>query len=145
MLIEVKRSVLWFFVAMAFTSALNIGWPNGIWAAVLITPCVLLHEVGHASLAHLLGVPVSRIGICAKGGYTVRKRSPRPSSELLITFAGPAMNLLLFAVFSRIPNKLTLWVALCNLVLAVANLVPIGPSDGLRLARTISTMLRRQA
>lgn len=135
MRIELKPSVLGFFVVIAFAAGSRLGWADGIWAAVLTIICVLLHEFGHAFVAKLYGIRVKLIGMSILGAYTVRERSNRRSHEALTTMAGPLTNLMLFALFIVLSGKLANYVAACNLILAVSNLVPIGPSDGLRLWR----------
>ena len=127
---------------MALGSSARLGWWRGVWAAVVIAGCVFLHEVAHAAVARWNGVSVSRIGIGFKGGFTVRKQSHRLRTELLITGAGPLMNLVILAVFEFFSTPFARWIALCNVVLVIANLFPFGRTDGARLRRTIMTMLR---
>ncbi len=142
---EVKWSFLFFFVFITLTSILVVGGSGGIWAAILIVTSLLLHEAAHVLLARCYGISVKKVGISAVGAYTVRDRAPRPRTEALITVGGPVMSLLLFLVFISLAGKVTNWVADCNLVVAAANLLPIGPSDGARLLRIAVAVLRAPA
>ncbi len=142
MCVEVKPSVVVFVAIMAIGSGARLGWSWGIAASVLITFCVLLHEVAHAAVARWNDVAVTRIGIGLGGGFTVRNDSGRWPTEFAVTAAGPLINLLLFSFFQLLATPVTSWIALCNLVLALANLVPFGPTDGARLRKTLAMMLR---
>ena len=62
---------------------------------------VLLHELGHALVAQRLGVQVRSITLHPLGGVASLAMMPRdPKRELQITFAGPAVNFVLAAVFA---------------------------------------------
>jgi len=109
---------------------------------------VLLHEFGHVVMAQHLGVGTGDITLYPIGGLA-KVAIPRNSiKEMLIIFAGPAVNLVLalgFFVlfFLQVPNPASMpeaWAFLnfccmCNIVLFVFNLLPIFPSDGGRLLR----------
>src|SRR5471032_1711584 len=80
------------------------GWKDGgligLWWSlgliVLFFVCVILHELGHSLTARRFGVQVPRILLLPIGGMAEFDRIPRkPSQELLITIAGPAVNFLL--------------------------------------------------
>ena len=91
------------------------GLPGMLWSISLIVRffvCVILHELGHSLTARRFGVRVPRILLLPIGGMAEFDHIPRkPSAELLITAAGPAVNFvlaaLLFAVSWRgvVPAK----------------------------------------
>ena len=90
---------------------------------------MILHECGHLLAALALGVRVKDVGMkWNKGLYTVREQGTVPQN-LVISLAGPFVNLLLvitapwFPVFS-----------LANFCYALANMLPIQGSDGYRIA-----------
>ena len=88
---------------------------------------MLLHEMGHIAAALTLKVKIYQIGIRWKGAY-IRRQFGTARQNLIITVAGPGINLWLALLFYRIsPNF-----ALCNLVIGVTNLLPIPASDGSR-------------
>ncbi len=115
--------------------------------------CILLHELGHALAARLVGVEVKAIVIWLLGGLTTLARRPeKPSHNLFISAAGPLMNMLLGFLFVAAyillfllqswelgPSAFT-WLqplgelcfslAFLNIILVVFNLLPIYPLDG---------------
>ena len=58
---------------------------------------VLLHEMAHAVVARQFGVKTSEIVMFPIGGVARMERAMRPTEELLISAAGPLMNLVLAA------------------------------------------------
>ena len=115
--------------------------------------CILLHELGHALAAKLVGVDVKSIIIWLLGGLTSLERKPeRPFHNLVIAAAGPMVNMLLGFIFVAgyillhifaprgLEPELFIWVqtfielcfslALLNVILVVFNLLPIYPLDG---------------
>lgn len=118
---------------------------------VLFFVCVVLHELGHSLTARRFGIRVPRILLLPIGGMAQLERIPRkPSEELLVTIAGPAVNFLLVAIMTP-----TTWrvffgddeiatysgaVLICqlwwgNLIMGMFNLLPVFPMDGGRIFR----------
>jgi Zn-dependent protease len=128
-------------VTFAAVSMIRLGHWGGLIAGVLILMSLMIHEVGHLAMAQCLGVRVKAIGLCLKGAYVCRSSSSEPLSELLIAASGPAANALLF-LWLRDGNAVARWVAMLNLVLAASSLLPIGPSDGQRIASSWRTLRR---
>ena len=130
------------------------GAPGAGWNLVLIIlffGCVVLHELGHSLTAMRYGVRVPRILLMPIGGMAEFDRIPRqPKAELLITAAGPAVNVALVALLlplvwrdlwseqavARYGVEMTLInLTAGNAVMAVFNLLPIFPMDGGRILR----------
>ena len=127
--------------------------------------CILLHEVGHAFIAQIVGVEVKSIVIWILGGFTnLSRKAEKPSYNLAISAAGPLVNMLLgflcvlgyivlsFALLPFYRNvELFLWgqtfknlffsLALVNLILVVFNLLPIYPLDGGNIMHSVMEML----
>jgi Zn-dependent protease len=140
------------------------GWVEGgtlgmFWSVALIIlffVCVILHELGHSLTARRYGVKVPRILLLPIGGMAEFDRIPRkPSEELLITLAGPAVNFVLAALLFALawrgliqtddaPTYTAaallgqLWLA--NLIMGVFNLLPVFPMDGGRIFRALLAM-----
>ncbi len=137
-------------------------WRNQLpWSIVLLLlvllvavfTCVLMHEYGHALTARVFGVQTKDIIITPIGGLARLERMPRnPFQELLITLAGPAVNLVIalaFAVYIFLSGGnwmpapgftgllqfpvVLMWM---NLVLFLFNLIPAFPMDGGRILRS---------
>jgi Zn-dependent protease len=115
--------------------------------------CVLLHELGHSLTARGFGIETRRITLSPIGGVAALDRMPRsPGGELLITLAGPAVNLAIALVLTlvlRSANVLEPYSGLSmvgrfvsdlvtvNLVLAAFNMIPAFPMDGGRILRAV--------
>lgn len=174
--VEVHVSHLLFsgFIAMGFVqSGARDAWPGtvlgnpshpqhtftlvlcmAIWMA-MITGSVLVHELGHASVARRYGFPVS-IHFFGILGLTRAPGSERLSwrRDLVFTLAGPAAGLtlglsaklLLLALDqagAAVPAARYVLGGLsgANLFWAVVNLLPIATLDGGRVAATVLTRL----
>jgi tetratricopeptide (TPR) repeat protein len=134
-----------------------------LWLLGLILS-ILLHEVGHAVTARLMGVEVKSIVIWLLGGFTNLSHPARkPAQNLALFSAGPLVNMLLgfffvigyillffwFMPFERNP-ELYVWgqtlanlcfsLALANMILVVFNLLPIYPLDGGNMLRSAAEM-----
>ncbi len=115
--------------------------------------CVALHELGHALAARGYGIRTRDITLHPIGGVARLERMPeKPSAEIAIALAGPAVNVALAAVFGGLwfagqsflgpMGSAAGWVsdfigrlALANVVLVVFNLIPAFPMDGGRVLR----------
>lgn len=98
-----------------------------------------MHECGHLILLRLLHVPVEGLRLSALGAEIFSRGTQRLSygGELLVTLAGPAVNLLMAVIFAQISLR-TQWLngylfAGTNIILGAYNLLPILPLDGGRI------------
>ncbi|MDO8544059.1 MAG: site-2 protease family protein [Opitutaceae bacterium] len=150
-----------FFLLLALIAAegwMRGDWPGLFWnvATLLVFfTCVVLHELGHSFTAMQFGVGVRRILLMPIGGMAEFDSIPRqPSRELLITFAGPAVNFAIAAALALIvgfppgypggdydfPANATGFAQLVlhwNLLMGLFNLVPVFPMDGGRIFRAV--------
>lgn len=117
---------------------------------------VILHEFGHALVARKYGIQTHDIVLLPIGGVARLVRSPvRPVEELVIAFAGPAVNLIIAIILGLIllvtkyswpgidPTHYYLQgrmflpaLVLLNLTLFLFNLIPALPMDGGRVLRS---------
>jgi Zn-dependent protease len=132
-------------------------WATGGTLGLLLSAatfgCVLLHELGHALAARGFGIGTEDITLYPIGGVARLRRMPRaPGAELLITLAGPAVNVLIAGVLAAAlavggwldPGSAEsmvgafvaqlMWI---NVVLAAFNMLPAFPMDGGRVLRAL--------
>lgn len=136
----------------------------GLAFVLLIVGSVVVHEFGHVLMARQFGVQVLDVTLWPFGGVSRIEQMPaKPRNELLISLAGPAMNLAIFMallppllliwlvggresllsgahVFDRITvGGLIAYVALTNVLIMLFNMIPAFPMDGGRVLRAILT------
>lgn len=111
--------------------------PLSVIVSVLLAAAV--HECGHLLFLRLLHVPIEGLRLSALGAEIFARGTQRLSygGELLVTLAGPAVNLLTAVIFAQISLH-TQWLggylfAGANVVLGAYNLLPILPLDGGRI------------
>src|SRR6266496_2228352 len=116
--------------------------------AALFFGSVLGHELAHAGMSKVRGIPVSGITLFLFGGATHAKVDAKgPADEFLITVVGPLTSAAIGVVFLIVHSlgRQTLghpisamvgYLAFINLILAAFNLLPGFPLDGGRLLRS---------
>jgi Zn-dependent protease len=107
---------------------------------VLVLICMLAHEFGHIIVASYYRVPIKKIGFNWTGMYIQRARSSG-WPEVSTCLAGAAANLTLAIVFWNVDS----WFALCNLMFALVNVLPIPHSDGTHALQAVRAMQRSGA
>jgi Zn-dependent protease len=124
--------------------------------------CVVLHELGHALTARLFGIGTRDITLYPIGGVArLERMSEKPSEELWIAIAGPAVNVAIagllmigllvgiwlnpgMAVLPQLPpthfSQFLGHLMILNVGLVVFNLIPAFPMDGGRVLRALLSM-----
>jgi Zn-dependent protease/CBS domain-containing protein len=146
------------FVYIAYTdyrqhlSLNDILFHCGLTLAVFF--CVLVHEFGHALTARRYGIKTKQILLLPVGGVAQLERMPEnPWQELIVTIAGPLMNVIIallispFMLYNYSLHQLTslyvinghfflslMWI---NVMLVAFNLIPAYPMDGGRILRAL--------
>ena len=151
--IRVHASFLLLFVWIGTISSRDgEGFLNGVVFLVLLFGCVVLHELGHATMARRYGVVTHEIVLYPIGGVARLARIPAGKAEVLIALAGPAVNLVLAililaglkVVGMRSPlspeelvarSPLGSQLFWTNVWLLGFNLIPAFPMDGGRVLR----------
>lgn len=159
----IKLFVHWTFLLLigyiVFSSSQRgLGTVDTLWSVFFVLTlfgCVTLHELGHALTAQRFGIQTRDIILLPIGGVARLESIPEePREELLVTLAGPAVNLVIAAVlfvglwatnsfpdfenFSTAGGENFLFMLLLvNLVLALFNMLPAFPMDGGRVLRAL--------
>ncbi|SHH47663.1 site-2 protease family protein [Marivita hallyeonensis] len=123
--------------------------------------CVVAHEFGHALMARRFGIRTPDITLLPIGGMARLERIPeKPSQEIAVALAGPAVNVVIWAFLTILLGVETNLAALgeieepgsgffarlaaVNLFLVVFNMIPAFPMDGGRVLRaTLAISLGR--
>jgi Zn-dependent protease/CBS domain-containing protein len=134
----------------------DAAWQGTIFI-VLLFLCVLLHELGHVFAARRFGVQTHDVTLWPFGGIASMERMPeKPSQELIVALAGPAVNVVIAAgillwLGPRLnPDSLTqiqdpavslaAKLAGANIILVLFNMIPAFPMDGGRVLRALLAM-----
>lgn len=146
----------WVLLVNADTGSniMELSWALLFMGALVIS--VLLHELGHAVTAMEYGIQAKNIVLLPFGGIaSIEKFPDNPRQELLISFSGPLVNLIIAGLLKiMFPNETVipdnfrevsithgpdfiLNLFLANLVIAVFNLIPAFPLDGGRMLRAL--------
>src|SRR5574341_1786936 len=122
-------------------------WVAGAIATILLFVSVLIHELGHATVARAYHIPVQRITLFIFGGVAQLGAESRTAmSEFLVAIIGPIVSAALAGLFFVIGlaarattpvDALFSLLAGINLSLALFNLIPGFPLDGGRVFRAI--------
>ena len=126
--------------AVLIITSARFGFFDGLTATALFLASLFAHEAGHAFTAMATGTRLSAVGFCLRGAY-IRRSKARCGLELLISAAGPAVNLVL-AVLLWGSVGIGGWLAQMNAFLVLINLVPFGGSDGQRIVAEIREWCR---
>ena len=97
---------------------------------------ITAHEAGHLFALYFFHVPIQRLTLSA-GGAVLETPVLTYRRELIAAAAGPAVNLLLFAVLIHAMPMFSL----VNLFLLAYNMLPFYPLDGGRILRALLSML----
>jgi Zn-dependent protease/CBS domain-containing protein len=148
--------LVWLGVIYYRQGGAEAAWQGTIFI-VLIFLCVLLHELGHVFAARRYGVATRDVTLWPFGGIASMERMPdKPSEELIVAVAGPAVNVAIATVLvlwlwpQLDPENLTMIedpavslavkVAGANIILVLFNMIPAVPMDGGRVLRALLAM-----
>lgn len=152
------------FVLLLLWIGLSAYAAEGLQAAILnllfvlaLFMCVVLHEFGHALMARRYGIKTPDITLLPIGGLARLERMPDdPKQEILVALAGPAVNVVIWAILVVIVGAQTglvqleslenagsdflAQIAAVNLLLVLFNMIPAFPMDGGRVFRAVLAM-----
>jgi stage IV sporulation protein FB len=154
----VIRVHLTFLLLLAFIGFANYARGGGQAAVgslayiLLLFLCVLLHEFGHVFAARRYGVQTPDVTLLPIGGVARLERIPeKPSEELVVALAGPAVNVVIAIVLflalggsvgpefelTNARGGLVERLLAANIFLVLFNLIPAFPMDGGRVLRAL--------
>lgn len=130
---------------------------HGVIFISLLFLCVVLHEFGHIFAARRYGIRTPDVTLLPIGGVASLERIPeKPSQEIFVALAGPAVNVVIAAVLyvlvgPRIElselaelqqarsglDALLVQLMSANVALVIFNLIPAFPMDGGRVLRAL--------
>jgi Zn-dependent protease len=154
------RIHLTFFLLLAWIAAIHWsrgGAPaavDGVIFIIALFACVVLHEFGHIVAARRYGIRTPDVTLLPIGGVASLERMPeKPSQEIVVALAGPAVNLVIalvlmfvlgahfdlsqMAQLEQAQTSLIGRIAAANVMLFVFNLIPAFPMDGGRVLRAL--------
>lgn len=149
----VLLAVLWGYGY--FTDGTLNGFLTGFWIVGGAGFSILLHEFAHAVAGRWYGIESSHIELNGMGGLCYLNRSvPSSTGDIVISLAGPAVNLALWAIFNGVAFAIGMYIddaqglerfmyiaailANINFMLCWFNLLPSHPLDG---GKAIARML----
>ena len=132
---------------------LSTTWITAIITGLLFFVSILLHELSHAAVAKMRGIPVRAITLFALGGVAqIEKDAADAKSEFWMGIIGPITSIVIGVVclglawafgwnlaaqaFSP-PAAMFMWLGFINIALAIFNMIPGFPLDGGRVLRAV--------
>ncbi len=122
----------------------------GLVTALAYFACIVLHELGHATVARATGLPIRGITLFIFGGVAELSEEPRSAGgEFVMAIAGPVVSAVLGGLFLALyavgthfdwpeaPLAVFRWLGIINWVLLAFNMIPGFPLDGGRVLRSI--------
>jgi Zn-dependent protease/predicted transcriptional regulator len=130
-----------------------VTWTIAIITGLLFFVSILLHELSHAAVAKLRGLPVRAITLFALGGVAqIEKDAADAKTEFWMGIIGPIASVVIGVVCLGLsfllgwnlagePNgpiaAMFMWLGVINIALAIFNMIPGFPLDGGRVLRAI--------
>jgi Zn-dependent protease len=129
----------------------GVAWSTAIVTALLFFTAIVAHELAHAVVARVRGLPVRSITLFALGGVAqIEKEAADPASEFWMGIAGPITSAVVgflclgvaqFFGWTMLAEpgtplmSMLVWLGYINIALAIFNLIPGFPMDGGRVLR----------
>lgn len=168
--IEIGLHYSWLLIALLVAFSLgghfqmmNPEWGTGVvWVTAIVTALlffvsIVVHELSHAAVAKMRGLPVRSITLFALGGVAnIEREAADAKTEFWMGIVGPITSAVIgfacLALASALgwspsaepmtttatpPMAMLVWLGYINITLAVFNMIPGFPLDGGRVLRAI--------
>lgn len=164
--VEIGLHYSWLIIAVLISLSLSQYFGNAhpdwsgsvIWAMAIVTAllffvAIVLHELSHAAVARMNGIPVRSITLFALGGVAqMEKDADDAKTEFWIGICGPIASAILGFICLGLAWMLgwtllvepatplmamLVWLGYVNFALAIFNMIPGFPMDGGRVLRAI--------
>ena len=132
---------------------MSVIWAVSVLTAILFFAAIVVHELSHALIARMRGLPVKSITLFALGGVAqIEKDASDPKTEFWMGIVGPITSALIGLLCLALALALgwdpsaarqspllamLVWLGIINITLAVFNMIPGFPLDGGRVLRAI--------
>lgn len=132
----------------------NVTTAMAILTAILFFSAIVVHELSHATVAKMNGLPVRSITLFALGGVAqIEKEPENAKTEFWLGIIGPMTSLTIGGICLGIARLLgwipmtepdtplmamLVWLGYVNIALAAFNMIPGFPMDGGRVMRSIA-------
>lgn len=161
---DINVSIHWTFLFLVgWVVLVNARFGNSVpelgWSIIFVLAlfaCIALHELGHALMASRYGIKAKNVVLLPIGGVASIEKFPgNPKQELMISLAGPFVNIAIAALLLPFIQPYTpFWeyrtgasithghdllynLQVANVALALFNLIPAFPLDGGRVLRAL--------
>lgn len=127
---------IFFLIILAVSPPLAVTFLGLFWL-------VQLHELGHCLAARRYGIEAHQIVLTPIGGMAMMQVPCDPWEELVVSIAGPLVNVAMIPVLWVASGLSEIFevLALYNLVLLLFNLLPAFPMDGGRVFRAVLCLI----
>lgn len=134
----------------------GVVWATAIVTALLFFAAILVHELSHAAVARMRGLPVKSITLFALGGVAeIEREAADAKTEFWMGIVGPITSAVIGLICLALAFALgwtpaqgmmtaatpflamLVWLGYINISLAVFNMIPGFPLDGGRVLRAI--------
>lgn len=123
-------------------------WTGFLQEMITLFVLIIIHELGHVSVARACQWRVRRIQLLPFGGVAEVEEwgNTDPGEEFMVALAGPFLNAVMWGIgwfFGRIGLWEVEWAHYfmwCNAIIAGFNLLPIWPLDGGKMVQALLSM-----
>ena len=134
-----------FNIFIVSATILGLGFVFNLYYAVGYLFILIVHELGHYSVAKILNLKVRFGGFTPFGAYIVHEKTKSCKENALIAIGGPVfggiLGLIYYVVYHFTGEYTLLVLSFTSIILNLMNLIPVSPLDGGQIAEAISPII----